>query len=254
MYTNGTKVVQDEQEKKSYTTKSGYTIRFRTIAPSLIAKVQQSIDEAKKPTYVEERVGGKNEDGTPLMIAVNVEHDESTLETEEEKQAWADYLRKRDEVDKLRKERIMQLFYLRGIDVDLPNNDEWLEDQRYLGVKDLPDGSDTRGTKLHFLDTEVLASPEDIMEVITAIITLSGVEQEAIEEARAMFRRTISGQGTGEVVAESGPNEPDADGMEVQHDIQGRGHSVQMASDSFDFLESTARRTGVDDSLLQHGE
>lgn len=232
----------EQNDVKRYKTKSGHVLTFRAIAPTLIAKVQQSIKDPPTPTYEEEIMLGKNDDGTPKVGKIQKEHTEESIETDEERKAWEWYQEEKEKVDGLRREKIMQLFYLRGLDVELPDNG-WEEDQVFLGIE-VPE--EPRAKRLHFLETEALASPEDIMEVITSIMALSGVEQEAIDEAKGLFRSSLQGQGTGEVVAEATGNGTGTGvvtdtRVDVLDNLQGHRHSVQMGSPhSFEFLEPPA--------------
>jgi len=123
-------------------------------------------------------------------------HTEETLETEEDRQAWADYQAALQELDSRAIEATTRYILLEGIVTDDPS-EEWAERQRFFGL-DVAEHALER--KLQYIQRDVLLTTEDIINATKTILTLSAEGDAALQERVALledtFRRALAGQET----------------------------------------------------------
>ncbi len=198
-------------DKNVFVTKDGNRIPLRRVAPLLMEKVRQSVKLPTPPTYEVETVGGD--------IEIHV-HDETTLETDEDRAAWAAYQTAQAQANGDLMEKILRLLFAKATGDVVPAGDEWIKEQQYLGV-DVPD--DPLGRKIHYIQTELLTHTGDIMAFMSAAVALTGVDEEVVESAEATFRNQVRQAGE-----DPGPDtpKPETEGALVaQPDIPGGGGS-----------------------------
>lgn len=168
---------------KTFTTSTGIEVRILGLSQLLLDKTRTSVKFPDPPTYELETVAGKKE--------VHA-HNETTLETDEDKKAWADYQTALAEADRLQKDRLLKLILMKGIEVDMPEeegaDDDWLAVQAFIGLE-VPE--DTLGKRYDYITTEVISNPEDLAEIMQLVMEKSGVPKEALAEARASFRSAM---------------------------------------------------------------
>jgi len=205
-------------DKNVFVTKDGHRIPLRRVAPILIEKVRQGVVLPSPPTYEVEVVGGDKE--THL-------HDATTLETDEDRAAWAAYEKAQSEANGQMMERILRLLFVRATGDVLPADNSWAVEQAYLGI-DVP--VEPLDRKVHFIQTELLTHAEDISDFMVAAMGLIGVGEEVIQAAEATFRPALR-QGWEDAGADS--PEPAADReMVAQPDIRGDGGSEGVGADA----------------------
>lgn len=175
---------------KNFTTSRGITIEFLPI-PTLLEKLQAQHKTPEPPTYEIKAATGVTERHA---------HDETTLESDEDKAAWADYQERLKTATNQFNLALMRLVMLRGIKVELPEGNAWVEEQEFIGLT-VPTEPTER--KLHWLETEVLADRNDYMQVIVGVMEASGVPEEVVSQAEATFRGQVVGQGAGRPAAPS---------------------------------------------------
>lgn len=165
--------------KDVFVTKDGNKIPLRRVAPILVEKVRQSVVIPNPPTYEVEVVGGEKETHV---------HDATTLESDEDKQAWAAYQAALAAANTDMVERILRLLFVRATGDVVPAGEEWVEEQSYFGI-DVP--TDKLERKIHFIQTELLTHTDDISEFMVAAMGLVGVGDEVIRAAEETFRPTL---------------------------------------------------------------
>lgn len=180
-----------------YTTSKGTKIELRPISLMLINKIESGVrkeyeargEPVMPPTYEVEVAGG----GKIVQY-----HDETTLvvEGDDEKtaanrEAWNKHLlalaKMRNEVRDAQTAVILE-----GIIFEMPTG--WEERHRRLHVEVPEDPTDKR---LHYIQTELLVTPEELTNVIGEIMILSSAgaaKEEDIAAARRTFRNKL-GQG-----------------------------------------------------------
>lgn len=164
---------------KTFTTKAGLELILVPIPPLLLEQVRASVKQPPIPTYATKTAAGNVE---------TFNHNETTLVTDEDKAAWAEYKRLKAEADKLLNERVMRALFLKGIALNMPNDAEWVQEQEFMGIK-VPEHPLER--KLHYIQTEILASSEDMVGIMSDIMRLTGVDEEVVKGAEESFRRAV---------------------------------------------------------------
>lgn len=169
----------EQDDPKVFTTSGGKQIRLSLFPPLQMQMMQDAakkkaikdFGEAVRPTY-------------RTSAGEDFPHDETTLETDEDKAAWAKYqeiLAKHSEYVGTKTMRFV-LFY--GVDMNPDDDPEWQERQKYWDIE-IPDGPIDR--KIHYIQSEFIFSQSDIEQIMYRIAKMSGVRQEAIDAASATF-------------------------------------------------------------------
>ncbi len=185
------RVTQPERANvKTYKTSLDKEIEIKPIPPLLVAKVQQAISfkadslyPATKPTYEVVDAGG----GVQTF-----EHNADSVSTPEERAAWDEYQTAQQKRTTYLNEQMLNFFLSRGLVIELPADDGWATSQEYWGVE-VP--TDPQKRLLHYIQTEILGSAQDIEGLTVAIMGATGVDGEALDAARASFRGDVR-QGT----------------------------------------------------------
>ena len=181
--------MSDNHELRQFTTVDGRVVTIHPVSNYLIQKLAGAVESRLRqegapidpPTYTV----------TPASGAVETfPHDEASLQTDEDRAAWAAHIAATEKLQRERERITTRLFLLRGLEIgDVPP--EWSEDMGHLGIEVPKDPDDL---KLEYIQTEVMRTPEDVIRATMAIMRLSaaGAPQEEIEAAEAAFRRSIS--------------------------------------------------------------
>ena len=194
---------------KKYVTTRGIEIEALTIPMMLDDKINSAHPDPEPPTYEVAALGGVVEHH-PLT--------EQSAETPEEKALLADWQKRKAEARDARNRGFMRLVMLRGIRFDMPQDDTWIEEHKLLGVT-VPEGAVER--RLHYIETEVFGSVADYQEITRLVMEESGVSEEAVKQASALFRGNVE-RDTAEQTADSGG------AMEIFNEIRaGEGGSAQ---------------------------
>lgn len=173
---------------KTYTTTRGVEVEFLPI-PLLLEKLQSQHPQPQPPTYTVKTATG------------NVEvhpHDETTLETDADRQAWQEYLQQAAAAKRKLDLALMRLIMLRGIKVLTEPAPDWAEEQEFIGIE-VP--TDPRQRRMHWLETEVFANQTDYMAIVTGVMEASGVPEEVIQDAEATFRGPVEQDSAARVAA-----------------------------------------------------
>lgn len=166
---------------RTFTTSRGVVLEFLPI-PTFLEKIYIQHPLPQPPTYSVKTVAG--------AVETHV-HDTTTLETDEDRAAWDAYQKNlKDSQEKLNL-ALMRVVLLRGIKVDLPADEGWIQEQAFIGLS-VPD--DPRERKIYWLETEVLASKEDYAAVVAGVMEASGVPEEAVRQAEETFRGALGGE------------------------------------------------------------
>lgn len=174
---------------RTFVTSSGLTIDLEPVPPLLIEDVRlKAMKTVEVPPVVIYKV--ELPDGTFL----DYEHDEKSIvddqTTEAERIQWKarkDALQRQQAVAAT---KVMELFLAKGtiIDQTVIEGGTWRELQEYFGVE-IP--TNPIAAKIHYLRTEVLTTPDDINELIGAIMAVSGIDPGILEAARNSFRNRL---------------------------------------------------------------
>lgn len=180
-------VKMTENKNNIITTTSGIELVIRPVSITVMegfnSRVRKELEEKGEavaiPTYELPTAGG----GVEVL-----EHNETTLETDEDKKAWQEYIEYEQKISALATERTNNYVLLEGIDIELPEDESWVMKQvEYYGME-VPDNPVER--KKHWLTTEILKTPADLVNVFSKILRLSydGLAEEDIESAEDSFK------------------------------------------------------------------
>jgi len=163
------------KEPKSFLTSTGITIKVHGIPQMLLDKIQSSVDRPEPPKYKIVTASGEE---------IWEPHTLDTLETDEDKKIYNDYLKQLAAVDAIVNERMFRVIAMKGVEVEMPDDNAWVEMQKFLGVR-IPD--DPLELKYLYVQTEVIGNTDDIMEITELVMQETGVSEEALAEARKSF-------------------------------------------------------------------
>lgn len=208
---------------KSFVTSRGVEIEFIGVPPRLLEKLQAQHPMPEPPFYEVKAATGTIEKHP---------HDETTLDVPNDPEAtatnhaaWAAYRQELEKAEADFNVASMRLVMLRGISFHYPEDESWVKDQEYIGVK-VP--SDPTERRMHWLETEALGTKADYEKMLEGVSRASGMPEEAIAEAAANFRGQVVGQGAG------GPATP-SNGKDLDHEqpvrAGARRHKVGHSED-----------------------
>ncbi len=187
---------------KIYQAQNGKTLPLKLISPMLMDKVRSSVSIPEPPMYEAETAAG------------NIErhpHDEESLQTDEDREAWEAYKIAKAEATGEQIERIVSLLFTRGVDWDqVPLSDgEWREDQEAFDIE-IP--TDRRELYRHYIMTEIISSGEELNDLVATLMEQTGIPKEVMTSVRESFR--------GEVDGDPGARPETAEvGMELQPEV-----------------------------------
>lgn len=163
---------------KVFTTSAGVAIGIQPVPPLLIEEVRlaahKSVEVPPRPTYEVELPDGSK---------MTYEHDEKSVQTNEERAAWDRYQAALTRQSQTAATKVMDLFMVRGTSIDMP--DGWQEMQEFFGLK-LP--TNPVALKIHYLRTELLTTTDDINNLMGAILEASGIDRNILQAAQNSFR------------------------------------------------------------------
>jgi hypothetical protein len=155
-------------------------------------------------------------------------HDETTLETDDDRKVWRDYVAARNGADAEYAKMWAKSIIVNGIAPAAPEDLEvWKRKQAFIG-KPLPDDP----LELHFewVMSEVVGSPSDFDAISIRIMEISGVPEELVRDTEASFRGQVE-RDTPEGPADV-PTIPGGQ-LDVQPEVRAGegGHSKRRARD-----------------------
>lgn len=157
-------------------TSRGVEIEFMPIPPRMLQKFDELNPEPEPPFYEVTTATGAKE---------RHEHTDTTVKTDAEKAALAEYNRKRSEhID-----RFIKFFCLRGIKVSA-SYDDWVDEQTFL---ELPVPESKAAAKYEWLIGAVLSSVDDYKAVVIGIMQASGVPDNLLAQVSEQFRGDVEG-------------------------------------------------------------
>jgi hypothetical protein len=168
-----------------YETVGGSIIQLKPISSRVRDALSAQWVEPAKPTYTIQVAGGETE--------VH-DHDESTLETEEDKAKWQQYLDTVIAANRKFSELVYTTYIRFGTNYRdfKPTDDSWLRDQQSIGIE-VPD--DPEEQQLHYFRTEILSSDVDMRNIIDNVRELSMSGRMLVKVAEDSFRNQVAGVG-----------------------------------------------------------
>lgn len=192
---------KDSKPRNVYTTANGFEVPITPISLEELRKAEVGVEKHFRaegepldpPTYDVEVAGGDLQTFPMDAESVLVEGDEE--ETSKRQALWDAH---QDAVDRLKNEqnRVSQVIFMEGIDVELPEGDEWETRQKELYIE-VPEDEDEK--YWHYLTTIVFKSPNDFVFCIEKILRISAqgiVPEEELDGLISLFRDTVQGTTT----------------------------------------------------------
>lgn len=183
-----------EKAPVKFTTSNGHVITVKSVPPFLLDNILQSVQYPEVPTYEAETASGEKEIHP---------HDETTLETEKDRQMWEQYKIDLEAAQTRENELMMNTMFLKGLDIDLNTQafEDWKEEQEFLG-QELP--TNKAALKVRYISTEILSSLDDLSKIMGLIMEQSGVSEEVVAQALSSFQSAISRVVTGNAETQTG--------------------------------------------------
>lgn len=158
-----------------------YNLEIKPVSPllqqSIETRYRKEFPEPVQPTYTIEAVGG---------IVETFKHDETTVETPEEKKEFADWKVAHEAWSAGLVQRIVRMFLLRGVNLKLsPEQVEELNLETELLEFKVPNNE--RERNLFWLETFIVDSQEKLEKIMEEVLGQTGVKQEALSEAESLF-------------------------------------------------------------------
>ena len=149
------------------------------------------------PTYFVKTVAGESQE---------FPHDEKTIKdaSADDVARWEAYHKTQAELERATNERVTKFMLYRGVRVDDAAMESALQEQEFFGIV-VPTNEIER--KLHYITTELLKTPQDIMEAVKSIMiaSMSGVSEDTLRAVEESFRRAMEKAGRGATAGVENP-------------------------------------------------
>ena len=164
----------------TFTTPSGQELTLLPVGRRFVQQILSKPEMPKKPTYEAKTVSGH--------VEVH-EHDEKSVETDEEKAEWLDYQIAQKEVMDERLSNLTMFLLIEGVADDPPPLDEWSVNLKRWGLE-VPD--DSEELKAFWLENE--ACPGESMGGLMArLFQAAGLaDEEGAAQLESLFRITLA--------------------------------------------------------------
>lgn len=167
----------------------GTVVEVTAVSDTLIGMAQEAVrrrfveagEPITPPTYTVEHPGGATSQEP---------HDETTLETDADRAAWAAHKDALARLATAQSEAQMKVWFS-GLVFEMPADDTWIERQRWMGV-DVPEGALEQ--RYHYVITELVKTPEDmfrVLEAITAVSYEGAITEDDLSSAIRSFRNQL---------------------------------------------------------------
>lgn len=174
---------EDIKIDDTYTASGGIKLKLLPVAPALLQKLEATVEMPSRPYYEAETAFGTIE---------KYYHDPTTLETEDELHAWKVYVVGKRVAEEELTQKANKAVLSKGVVIPEEVIEKqfpiWEEEQKWLGI-DVP--SHPLDRKYHFLTTEIIKSPNDIVNVLERIMRLIGMTEEDLQAAEDQFRDSM---------------------------------------------------------------
>jgi len=178
-------MTEQRSELRLYTTSSGMQVAIKPIHAKTLDDLSlqwEKVVSIKPPVYAVTLAGGETQE---------LEHDSTTLETTEDRQAWDKYVAELNAAIVAHNEASIKTLVTFGIDTDPPKSG-WQKDFEFCGLE-IP--KDPAERKVFYFQRVVLTDPVDEQLIVRKINLISRLSGEALERADALFRGAMEGSG-----------------------------------------------------------
>lgn len=169
-----------KQEFKTFSSSKGVVLELRPVSQFKIDTLRASQIEVPVPLYEVKTVAGETQ---------NVPLDEIIAKNKNRLEEWEAYIAAKKESDADHAKKFMELMIWEGVAVDVPGPEsEWESTSAHFGIK-IPENLIER--KLFYIYNELLGTSEDIGNLISEILSVSQIDEEAVRTLRNSFRSGI---------------------------------------------------------------
>lgn len=168
---------EDRERSRPYTSSSDLEVILHGLPPLVPQRLDASVAYPDKPTYEVETASGDVE---------KYEHDKDSLETPEDEEAWQQYLDDMAEAETELTEKLLYAILVESVELkDYKDHfDRWKKKQKFMKLE-LSEDEDEN--KFHFMQIEVFRDADDIGEILTIVMGLTGVSVEDLADSRDSF-------------------------------------------------------------------
>lgn len=166
-----------EPEQEEFTNSNGIVMTLKALPPMDITRIRSSVKYPDPPTYETTTVSGDVE---------VFPHDATTVVTEEEKKALADYLQETGRCDDEVTLRLLNYVIMEAVTIKMVGKDieHWKKRQKLIGM-DVSDDPDE--LELQYKQSKVIGCKEDVQNILRIVMALTGVPEEDIALAEESF-------------------------------------------------------------------
>jgi len=167
----------DPDSKKTFCSSKGVVLTLRPVSQFKLDALRTSTQEIPIPQYQMTIAGGEK-----------VAHpmDEIIAKNQGRMDEWLEYQRQVKEQAALQAKRFTELVISEGVEIEVPGTDsEWQKNMNHFGI-DVPEEPIAR--KLNYIYSETLVGGEDIAALVSQILSVSQVDEEAVAKIRNSFR------------------------------------------------------------------
>ena len=163
---------------KKFTTESGVGITLKQVKGVLVQKALRSVTMPEHPTYETTTMSGR--------VQTHRMDEKAASETEGGIELWKSYQSELEEAQVEQNNRVMDAVLSTGVDVDIPDDDEWTEELEAIGLEPR---TGRIGRKLDYLST--ILGTGDLPEIFKEIMRLTGAPEEVVKEVEDSFSDSI---------------------------------------------------------------
>lgn len=177
------------EQTRKWRNSRGTEVRLKPIPPMLLDGISSDVANDPEwgarptpPTYTEEATGEV------------FPHNETTLETEEDKAQWTEYELNLARWDGEVTRRTLLLITIDGIEVDASAfgpGSRWEKKMLRLGKRPSEDEFERH---IEYVNSEILVTAEDFADIMFIVMEMTGVDRGTLAKANAMFRSKLQGR------------------------------------------------------------
>ena len=161
---------------KTFCSARGIQLVLRPVSQFKLDSQRASNEEIPVPTYTMNVLGND----VPYPMDEEIARNTGRLDE------WKEYLKAKSALERDKAKKFTDLLIYDGVDIEVPGPEsEWQTTSDIFGIK-IP--TDPIARKLHYVYTEVLISQEDIVNLISQILSVSQMDEEVVRKIRDSFR------------------------------------------------------------------
>lgn len=165
------------KKSEKFTASTGLEVTIKPVDAMFLQKVINSVPKPKRPTYTAVTASGRREE--------HLLDPESAKSNPADMEKWAAFVEERANADRVQNERVMNALFYSGTECEIPN-DGWREKWEFLGVA-IPENPNE--LRAFYLSSELPS--KDAVDLMSAILRMTGVDEETLKNAEDAFRDTV---------------------------------------------------------------